>query len=26
VHGGRGYDRYRVDKPLDRRVYVEAVM
>ena len=26
VNGGGGYDRYRVDKPLDRRVHVEAVM
>jgi Ca2+-binding RTX toxin-like protein len=26
VHGGPGYDRYRVDKPLDVRAAVEAVM
>jgi Ca2+-binding RTX toxin-like protein len=26
VNGGRGYDRYRVDGTLDRKVHVEAMM
>ena len=26
VNGGRGYDHYRADQSIDKKLYVEAVM